>query len=299
MLLPKLEYLAPKTIEELTGFIEAHQGKAKILAGGTDIIPNMLSNLYKVDYLIDIGGVEELRDISYEAGKGLLIGAGAKLKTIEMSSVVQEKYPALQKAAGEIGSPQIRAMATLGGNTCNASPAADTPPALVSLGAGVVIAGKKGKREMLLEDFIQGNRMIDLKPDEYLEKFVIPDVTPNSACRFDLITLRAGVEIDIASIGVYICLDDSKVIKDARITMGSVAPVPLRASETEQLLIGRELNEDLMDKAAEMCASEAKPIDDIRASAAYRKHLIKVLTARTIKETHKAIELSSGTGSNR
>lgn len=289
MLLPKLEYLAPQTVDELAGLLDEHRGKSKILAGGTDIVPNMLSKLYKVDYLIDIGSVEDLKGVSYEEGKGLTIGAGTKLVDIETSSVVCEKYPALARAAGEIGSPQVRAMATLGGNSCNASPAADTPPALVSLGASVSIAGKKGKRELLLEDFIQGNRIIDLKPGEYLEKFILPDVSPGSACRFDIVTLRAGVEIDIASMAVYLFLDDSGVVKDARITMGSVAPVPLRAVESEKMLIGSKPDEALVEKTAETCASESRPIDDIRASAAYRRHLIKVLAARTIKETQAAI----------
>lgn len=290
MLLPKFEYLAPRNVDELLDFLEKHQENAKILAGGTDIIPNMLGNLYQVNYLIDIGKVDGMKGITYEQGKGLAVGAATKLKDLEKSELVQKKYPALAKAAGEIGSPQVRAMATLGGNCCNASPAADTPPALVALGAVVSVVGKTGHREMLLEDFIQGNRITDLKPGEYLSKFLIPDLIPGSACRFGLITLRQGVEIDIASLAVYLVLDKNGVVDDVRISMGSVAPIPLRAVDTEDFLKGKKLDEKTIEKAALICSGEAKPIDDIRASASYRRHLIGVLTTRVINETLEAIQ---------
>jgi aerobic carbon-monoxide dehydrogenase medium subunit len=289
MLLPKLEYLAPKNADELSGFLADHQGKARILAGGTDIIPNMLNKLYKVDYLVDVSAVTEMQGIVVQPGQGVTIGAATKLREIAKSTVVAEKYPALQKAASEVGSPAIRAMATIGGNSCNASPAADTPPALVALAATVCIAGKQGRREMLLEDFILGNRIIDLNPGEYLEKFVLPEPAPRSSSRFGLVTLRAAVEIDIASLAVNLTLDEGGVVIAAKIAMGSVAPVPLRALQTEKILIGQKIDDRLIERAADKCAGEAKPIDDIRASATYRRHLIKVLTKRTIQETIAAI----------
>jgi carbon-monoxide dehydrogenase medium subunit len=289
LLLPEFTYLSPKTTDELALMLAKHQGKAKVLSGGTDIIPNMLGKLYKVEFLIDLGGVDALTGITYKAGIGLVIGAGTKMNAIERSTIVKEKYTALHKAASEVGSPQIRAMATLGGNSCNASPAADTPPSLVALGANVTLASRAGKREMSLEEFIEGNRITALKPDEYLEKFTLPEVPLWSASRFGLSTLRAAVEIDVANLAVYLELDEWDKVKTARIAMGSVAPVPLRAKETEKMLKGQIVDNDLIEGAAVKCSEEAKPIDDIRASAQYRKHLIKVLAKRTIKETLAAI----------
>jgi carbon-monoxide dehydrogenase medium subunit len=290
MLLPKLEYLAPKTGAELAGYLADHKGKAKILAGGTDVIPNMLEKLYKADYLIDVNGIEELQGISYAKGKGLTIGAATKLEDIERSKIVGDNYTALQKAASEVGSPQIRAMASLAGNSCNASPAADTPPALVALGAKVSIVSKSGKREMALEDFIQGNRKIDLKPDEYVEKFILPDGLPNSASRFGLLTLTAAKAIDVVSVAVSLAVDPgSKKVTAVQIAMGSVAPVPIRAKKGEKVLLNQVIDDALIEKAAEACGGDAKPIDDIRGSAAYRQHVVKVLANRTIKETLAAI----------
>ncbi len=290
MLLPKLEYLSPKTTDELAGFLADHKEKAKILSGGTDIIPNLLEKLFKVDYLIDVSGIDSLKGIAYEPGKGLVIGAATKMEEIERSAIIAEKYAALNKAASEVGSPQIRAMASIAGNSCNASPAADTPPALVTLGAKVTLVSKDGEREMLLEDFILGNRKTDLKPDEFVKAFTLPDPKPNSASRFGLLTLTATKAIDVVSIGVSLTLaSDKKKVTDATIAMGSVAPVPLRARETEKVLIGETPNDKLIEKAAKKCSAESTPIGDIRGSAAYRKHIVEVLAARTIKETLTAI----------
>ncbi len=289
VLLPELNYLSPKDPAELAAFLADHQGKAKILSGGTDIIPNMLSKLYKVDYLIDVSGVKELRGISYDDGAGLVIGAATKMKEIERSSVIREKYGALHKAASEVGSPQIRAMATLGGNICNASPAADTPPALVALGATVSLVNAKCSREMPLEKFIQGNRITDLKPDEYLEKISIPPAPVKTASRFGLTTLRAAVEIDIASLAVSLTTDDAGKVTACDIAMGAVAPVPLRAKEAQQMLVGQVPDDALIAKVGDKCAEESKPIGDIRASAEYRRHLISVLAKRTIKDALVAI----------
>ncbi len=291
MYLHQFQYKSPETVDDLLLLLSKHKDKARILAGGTDIIPNMLNKIYKADYLIDISGIKTLAGIDYKKGKGLKIGAATKLDELEYSKVIKDKYYALHQSAREIGSPQIRAMATLGGNTCNASPAADTPPVLAALGTLVSIVSKKGKREMLLEDFIQGNRITALKPDECLESFQIPDVQPGSVSRFGLVTLRKAVEIDIASIAVNLVIDPkTKKTEDIKIVLGSVAPVPLRAKKAESILIGQTLDDVTIEKAANECANESKPIDDIRASAAYRRHVISVLARRVLNETFNAIK---------
>ncbi len=285
MSLPNFQYLSPSTIDELKSMLAEYREKAKILSGGTDLLVLMKDKLCSPESLIDISRIKSLSGIDYDQTTGLSIGAATKMKEIESSPVIKEKYTALHKAVGLVGSPQVRAMATIGGNSCNASPAADTPPALVVLGAKVCLASKRGERELALEDFIKGNRHTDLQPDEYLEKFIIPDISPNSASFFDLIALRAAVEIDIASLAVNLTIDKQGKVGNIRIAMGSVAPIPLRAIAAENMLIGQMLSKELIEKAAAKCADEAKPIDDIRASAGYRRHLIKVLAGRTIQKT--------------
>lgn len=289
MLLPELSYLAPKSKAELVACLADANGKAKILAGGTDIIPNMLNKLYQVETLIDIRQIEDLKGILQQESGGLRIGAATTMKALEESPLIAEHYRALHKSAMEVGSPQIRAMATIGGNICNASPAADTPPALVALSATAILAGKDGQREIPIETFIEGNRIVDLRPGEFLEALSLPAPRLKSTSRFGLITHRAAVEIDVASLAVHLALDDAGKVADVKIAMGSVAPVPLRARSAEQLLMGHLPDAILIEKAAEKCADESKPIDDVRGSAAYRRHLIKVLAVRMIRETLGAI----------
>lgn len=290
MSLPPFQYLAPKNTDELAGMLAEHGNEASVLAGGTDLINWVAEKLITPAYLIDINGLDSLFGISYEEGKGLTIGAATKIEDIEKSAVIREKYYSLYQAVCEIGSPQVRAMASIGGNHCNASPCADTPPPLVTFGAKLSLVSQKGRREMLVEEFIKGNRLTALDPDEFLESFTIPEPWPNSTSRFMQIGLRAAQEIDIASVAVNLALDTADgTVSDVRIAMGAVAPVPKRALEAESILKGSKPSDEVIDKAAESCGQECQPIDDLRASATYRRHVIKVLAGKTIREIIAAI----------
>jgi len=290
MSLPPFQYLAPKTTEELLGMLDEHGDAACILAGGTDLINWMSDNLVQPDYLIDINGLASLSGIQYETGHGMTIGAGTKLESIEQSEVVREKFYSLYQAVREIGSPQVRAMGSIGGNSCNASPCADTPPPLVTFGARVTLVGKQGRRDMSLEEFIQGNRQTALAADEFLESFFVPEPWPNSASRFTQIGLRAAQEIDVASVAVNLAMHpDGSVIKDIRISLGAVAPVPMRAPLAEAILKGHQPSQDIVEQAVESCSQECQPIDDLRASASYRRYVIKALARKTIREALGAI----------
>lgn len=290
MTLPPFEYLAPASVEELVGLLGRHGTKARILAGGTDLINLMADRAVHPEYVIDLNGVPQLAGISYEPGKGLTIGAATKIETIEKSPLIREKYFALHQAAAQIGSPQVRAMASIGGNSCNASPCADMPPPLVTLGALVCLVSPRGRRTMLLEDFILGNRRTALAEDELLESFFVPEPWPRSACRFATIGLREAQEIDIASVAVNLALkSESGEVAAVRIAMGAVAPVPLRARKAEEILLGRRPTDEVLQEATASCAAECRPIDDLRASAAYRRHVVGVLAARVLRETLSAI----------
>lgn len=288
--LPPFEYLSPGSGGELVALLAAHGARAKLLAGGTDLINWMAQRVYVPDYVIDLRRVPGLEGITYEPGRGLTIGAMTTIEAIERSPVIAERYPALRQAAAQIGSPQIRAMATVGGNACNASPCADMPPPLVTLGATVILVSARGRRELPLEAFVLGNRQTAIAPDEYLESFRVPEPWPHSACRFAAFGLRNAQEIDIASVAVTLAVDPaSGTITDARIAMGAVAPVPMRAREAEALLVGAPATDETFDRAAASCRAECRPIDDLRASAAYRRHIVELLARRVLREARAAI----------
>lgn len=289
MYLDHFEYHAPKTSGQAMDLIKSLGEKARVLAGGTDLLLMMKDKTLKPEHLIDINNVEEYKGISYEPGKGAVIGATTKIADLEHSTLIQEKYYALHQAAGELGSTQVRTMATVGGNSCHASPAAETPTPLVSLGAKVVLSSTSGEREMPLEEFITGNRMNALANGELLTRFLVPDPPPKSASRYSHIGLRDAMEIDAVNMAVNLTVgDDGHTVKDLRLVMGSVAPRPLVSTEVPSLMIGKNFDEELLEKAAQAASEEAKPISDIRASAEYRRKVVAVLARRLLKNAFDA-----------
>lgn len=299
MALPNFEYIAPNTIDELVGALSRFGERGRILAGGTDLIILLRERLVRAECLIDIGRLSSLRGI-VNAGKGpskgITIGAATRIRDLERSTVIRDRYHALYQSAGQLGSAQIRDMATIGGNSCNASPAAETPPSLMVLGATVSLVSARGRRELPLGEFIQGTRKTALAPDEFLESFHLPEPWPRSASRYAYAGLRDAMEIDIANVAVNIGLDaDGGTIGQARIVMGAVGPVQLRAKCAEALLTGRAPDAAALSEAAEACAAEAKPIDDMRASAAYRLEVLKTLVRRTLAEAVAAASQKENT----
>jgi len=181
-------------------------------------------------------------------------------------------------------------MATVGGNCCNASPCADMPPPLVTLEARVVLTSTRGSRELTLEEFIKGNRQTAIEPDEFLEAIRVPEPWPHSACRYSPFGLRAAQEIDIASVAVNVAVDPATgLIGKARIAMGAVAPFAMRAPKAEALLVGQHPSDDAIERAARSCSEEARPIDDLRASAGYRRHIVGVLARKMLRDALAAI----------
>ncbi|WMJ78712.1 MULTISPECIES: FAD binding domain-containing protein [unclassified Sedimentibacter] len=288
-ILHDFEYFKPGNKKEALELVKKYGNKAKVLAGGTDLVIMMKEKMIKPDYVIDISDLNELKGITYEEGKGAEVYACTKVADIESSEDLKRKYPALAYAASQLGSHQVRVMATMGGNCCHSSPAAETPAPLSALGAKVVIASLEGEREMPIEDFIQGNRRNDLKEGEILYKFKLPEPEKNSACRYGHIGLRDAMEIDCANMAANIQLEDDKeTIKKVKLVMGSVAIKPLISKAVPALLEGKKLTEELIEKTGEAAQGEAKPISDVRASAEYRKDVIAALARRLVKEAYEA-----------
>jgi carbon-monoxide dehydrogenase medium subunit len=277
------DYYRPNSLRELEDLLVQHQGQAKLLAGGTDLMVQMKAGATPPQAVIDVGNLSEFQGIAYESGKGFTIMAGTKMATLEQSSLIGEKLPALQESVRLLGSSQVRFMASLGGNSCNASPSAETPPVLIALGASVTIAAKSSERSLPLESFFLGYRLVDLKLGEYLKSFFIPEQPAEAGSAYYCRMLRGAMEIDIVNAGVRITRDDKGNCREARIVLGSVAPIPLRAAGAEGALKGRPLGDETFQKAAELAAQEVSPIDDIRGSADYRREMVTVAVRRTLQ----------------
>jgi carbon-monoxide dehydrogenase medium subunit len=201
--------------------------------------------------------------------------------------VVKERYQALWTATETVGAQQILAMSSLGGNICNASPAADTPPALVAFDAEVRLIGTNGGRTMPLLDFILGNRKTALGEGEFLESITLAAPAPDSGSAYHHFRVRGGMEIAMVSAAVNVRVDsDTQSVKDLRIVLGVVAPTPIRAMDAEQMITGQVPSEELLTSAAEACAKVSRPIDDFRASAEYRREMVKVLFERAFNEAY-------------
>lgn len=280
------EYHAPKTKAEALDLLADIGDKAKILAGGTDLVIMLKEKMIAPEHVINVAEIEELAGINFTAD-GVEIGAGTKISDIGASKELDKEYHALCYAADQLGSYQVRTMATIGGNIAHSLPAGETHTPLAALHAEVVIESKKGERRVKLEDFILGNRKNVMESDEMITKVFIPKPAPHSRSEYGHIGLRRAMEIDCANMTVNITLeDDKKTIKDVKMVMGSVAPKPLVSEKAPQILIGKALDEELIQKVGEAAQSEAKPISDIRASAEYRRDVIGALARRLTKEAY-------------
>lgn len=286
-ILSNFQYHAPKTKAEVLELLADIGEKSKMLAGGTDLIIMLKEKMIETENIINIGDVEELAGVTFTE-EGVEIGACTKIADIEDSKDLVKDYNALVHAAGELGSYQVRTMATLGGNISHSSPAGETPTPLAALNAMVVIESKRGERRVKAEDFIVGNRQNVLEKDEMVTKFVIPKPVVNSATVYGYIGLRNAMEIDAVNMAVNLELDnDKKTIKSVKLVMGSVSPKPIVSEAVPAVLVGKELCDDLVEKVGEAAMSEAKPISDIRASAEYRKDVVGALARRLTKEAYE------------
>jgi CO/xanthine dehydrogenase FAD-binding subunit len=284
--LPEIECLFPKTIKEAISLLKRYNGKAKVFAGGTDLLPKMKRRELAPKYLIDLNGIPALRFIKYEKDKGLRIGAATTLNEILESFVVGKHYPILTEAVSQMASTQVRNIGTIGGNLCNAVPSADTAPPLIVLGAQLKLISLQKGRTVLVEDFFKGPDRTVLGHTELVSEIQIPPPPSGGHGTYLKHTLRREMDLAIVGVAVYLALDSKRQIcKDVKIALGAVAPIPLRARKAEETLRGKALDDDLIEGVAKMAAEEAKPIDDIRSSAEYRREMVWVLTKRAFKRS--------------
>ena len=282
--LPKFDYLSPRTIAETLALLSQHKAKAKVVAGGTDLVPKLKRREIKTaEYIIDLKNLAGLDYIKHDEKTGLKIGALATIHAVEASRVIKQKFGILWQAAYSMASTQVRNRATIAGNICNAVPSADTAPALLALGAKLKLVSKKGKRTIPINNFFVGLGKTALSADEILQEIQIPDPPANAKGIYLKLSPRKTMDLAVVGVGVVVILD-GEMCKDMRIALGAVAPTPIRAKRAEAVGRGKKLNDEVIANIAKIAAEESKPISDHRASAEYRKDMVEVLTKRAIKE---------------
>ncbi|MBE0618620.1 MAG: xanthine dehydrogenase family protein subunit M [Proteobacteria bacterium] len=290
MHLEPFAYQKPASLQEFEGLLARHAGEAQILAGGTDLMVLVKERLLSPRLLLDAGDLKELQGISATPEGGLTIGAGTKVAQIEASPLVRERAPALAFAAAQLGSAQVRHMATMAGNCCHGSPSAETPPVLLAHDAEVTLARKGGERRLPMAEFWLAYRKTALQPGEYLKAFHLPPLPAKSRVAYRFKGLRRAMEIDMVNVGCFLELDGKRRKAVAvRIGLGAVGPIPYRAVAAEKALAGSAIRPEFFAEAGRLAAGEAKPIDDVRASAAYREKIVAVLVKRALAECAAAI----------
>jgi CO/xanthine dehydrogenase FAD-binding subunit len=273
------DYFTPRSTEQAVSLLSKYRGRAKLIAGGTDLLVGIKMGRILPDCLINvktIAGVEKLQ----ESGDTLTIGAGCTFDQIESSRQIREQYQALYEAASSISSQQIKNMGTIGGNLCNASPAADSAPPLLALSARVTIQRFGAARQIPLEEFFIGPGETSMSEDEVLTEILLPILTPGTASAFFKI---GRVSADLAKVNVAVSIKRNRTsCEDCRIALGSVAGTPFRVKKAEAMMKGEKFSEDLAERVAHKASEEISPITDVRSTQDYRREVCKVITRKAL-----------------
>lgn len=280
--IPEVNYHRPTGLDEALKLLMELQERAAIVAGGTDTIPaaHRIGSLSSCSDIVDISNIKDLGYVVKDDSL-IRIGATTKLSLVSTSIVVQQYVPILADAVRQLGSLQIRNMGTIGGNLCNASSAADTAPPLLSLEATVKLQTVDGERIVPLNEFLTGPGKTSLTAGEMLTEVQIPVTGSVEDWYFIKLGRRNSFTLSIISVAALVTVKNGS-FDSVRISLGAVAPTPMRARQAESELVGKSINEQIIDSAARLASSEVAPIDDVRATAEYRKDMAYVLTKRGI-----------------
>lgn len=287
MLLPKFDFHEPASVDEACEIMATYGAKAKLLAGGTDLMVNMKKKIMTPDHLVCLSRISSMHGIEEKSGQ-IIIGGRYTVAELTVDSLVEEKLGALRSGAKALGSPLVRNRATIGGNIGSARPAADLPPSLIAYGATARLESSRGKRELLLGDFFKGPGFTEIDVDEILTEIRVPVPRQGEGAGYINLGVRKAQDCNVVNVASFIALDDKDgSVKKARIVMGSVGPIPLRAATAEAVLVGQQPDERLFLKAGEAARQDCTPIDDFRGAASYRKAMVGVLTKRTLEIAHR------------
>jgi len=279
--LKDFEYAAATSVDEAVGLLAARGDRAKILAGGTDIIVQLRENLREADLVVDVKRIPELTKFEFSPQTGLKLGASVPCYQVYENADICRAYPALSDSARIIGGWQIQSRASIGGNLCNSSPAADSIPALIALGAKAHIAGPDGRRTVPVDQFCTAPGRNVLKRGELLTAIEFPAPAKQAGSHYQRFIPRNEMDIAVVGVGVWLRLEGA-TIAEGRIALGAVAPTPIYAAEASEFLKGKPAGEDTFKQAGELARKIAKPISDMRGPAEHRVHLVGVLVARSL-----------------
>ena len=280
MIPPAFDYFRPNTVPEAVALLQQHGSNAKILSGGQSLIPMMKLRLARPGCLIDINRIPGLSYIR-EDGGFLKIGGLTRESDLEASAVVKSKYPLLLDTVGVIADPQVRNLATVGGNLAHGDPANDHPATMLALGAQVVATGAKGERVIAIEEFFVSLFTTALKQDEILTEIRIPAPPAKSGGAYFKIERKVG-DFATAAVAVQLTLGASGAVQKVGIGLTNAGPKPVKAKKAEEFLKGKKLEVSVVDQAAQLASEEAQPSSDLRGPAEYKKGLVKELTKRAI-----------------
>ncbi|PYR34388.1 MAG: oxidoreductase [Acidobacteria bacterium] len=275
-----IRYEAPQSVAQAVGLMAADPG-ASIIAGGTDLLVQFRGGVKRPSAFIDVKRIPELTSITLDAS-GLRLGAATPAAEICEHAEIRRLWPGLVEAVHLIGSTQIQGRGTVGGNLCNASPAADTTCALIVSRAHCVIAGTRGERTVAVEDFCTGPGKTLLQPGELLVALRLPRPGPRTADAYLRLIPRTEMDIAVAGAGVSLTLDARGTCTDARVAIGAVSPTALLVPAAAEALIGTSVDRAAVARAAEAASAAARPIDDKRGTIAYRRKVVGVLTSRAV-----------------
>jgi CO/xanthine dehydrogenase FAD-binding subunit len=275
----EFEYLEPHTGDEVVAMLTEHGSEAQLMAGGTDVLVQMKLERRLPRWVVSLRGVGDLRRIRH--GDGLELGATASVRRVAAEETVRSRYTALAEACRSFSTVQIMAMATIGGNLCNASPAADTAPALLAFGAQVRLVSAGSQRDVPLDEFFVGPGRTVLRTAEFLESIRVPATGGPAGSAFLKIS---RVEADISKVCVAVMLvREAARVRACRIALGAVAPRPCRARRAEAVILEGPLTARAVDEAARLAREAIEPITDVRSSEAYRRHVAGVLVGDAVR----------------
>ncbi|HKA60842.1 MAG TPA: xanthine dehydrogenase family protein subunit M [Methylomirabilota bacterium] len=275
-----MRYEAPESLEGAVALLAGAKGEARILAGGTDLLVQMRADVVDPDLIVDIKRIPETRAITEEKG-GWRIGAAVTGAELKDHPRLKKVWPGVIEAANLIGSTQVQGRATLGGNLCNGSPAADSVPALIAAGAVAALAGPGGRRDLPVEDVMLGPRKLALQKGEIVASFLLPPRPPRSSDAYLRFIPRTEMDIAVVGAGVSLTLDASSVITAARVSLGAVAARVLLVPEAAQAIIGSRLDKPAQDRLEAAARAACRPIDDKRGTTEFRIDVAAVLARRS------------------
>lgn len=278
-----IEFARPQSVEEAVDILAERGDRARPLAGGTDLIVQLRTGVHDPDHVVDVKQIPELNELTVCSENGLTLGAAVPCYRIYNDGDVAARYPAVVDSASIIGGTQIQGRASFGGNLCNAVPSADTIPAMIALGATANIAGPNGRRSVPIEDFCTGVRQNVLKRGELLVSINFPAPAANSGARYQRFIPRNEMDIAVVGVGASVTLNNGN-FECVRVSLASVAPTPLFLTEINDALAGKEVNDENIAKAGELAKAASKPINDMRGTIEYRKHLCAVMTRRVLQD---------------